>query len=163
MKKTVFWIQLALALAAVFGLLAIVQGMLVTERSTASAYATEICTLEELDPALVAQGKETYAQHCAACHGAQLEGAPDWQTPLEDGSHRPLPLNSAAHAWQHSDSALLRTITEGRNAGKLSSMPAFGETLSQQEIRSLVEFLKSSWGETERVQQQLLNDRNQNQ
>lgn len=159
MKMPAFWVQLALALAAVIGLLAVVQGMLMTQRNTASAYATEVCTLEELDPELVEQGQGLYSSNCAACHGAALEGAQAWQTPLEDGSHRPPPLNSNAHAWQHSDSSLLRTITEGRNAGKLSFMPAFGETLDKQEIRALVEFLKSTWGEDERVQQQLLNDR----
>jgi len=38
------------------------------------------------DPDRVARGAVLYAQHCAACHGANLEGAPDWKKRLLDGS-----------------------------------------------------------------------------
>jgi mono/diheme cytochrome c family protein len=156
MKGISFWLQLILALVAVVSVLAIVQGMFSRQRAIASARATELCLVEALDEALVASGRDVYAAHCAECHGANLEGHPNWQTPLEDGSHHPLPLNNNAHAYQHSDTALLYTIKEGRNAGKLSAMPAFGSQLSEDDIRAVVEFLKSNWGTNERIQQQQL-------
>ena len=31
------------------------------------------------------RGAALYAQHCASCHGARLEGQPDWQTAGADG------------------------------------------------------------------------------
>jgi mono/diheme cytochrome c family protein len=152
-----FWAQLALALVGVFSLLAIIQGMAQARREVASAYATALCQLETLDPILIDEGQRVYNEHCAACHGAELQGAEGWEIALEDGSHRPLPLNNAAHAWQHSDSGLIKTIQLGRNAGKLSAMPAFGDKLSEREIRAVVEFIKNNWGVSERTQQQILN------
>src|SRR5437762_1151153 len=47
------------------------------------------------DPALVARGKAAYDQHCASCHGAKLEGQPNWRKPpcpdlarIEPGARR---------------------------------------------------------------------------
>ena len=40
------------------------------------------------DPSLVSAGKTVYASYCAACHGAQLEGQPDWRRPGPDGTCR---------------------------------------------------------------------------
>jgi mono/diheme cytochrome c family protein len=37
------------------------------------------------DPKLVTRGKMIYAEHCASCHGANLEGQPDWQHRLPNG------------------------------------------------------------------------------
>ena len=34
------------------------------------------------DQAVIALGQRLYAENCASCHGADLEGQPDWQTPL---------------------------------------------------------------------------------
>ena len=31
------------------------------------------------DPAEVARGAELYAENCASCHGAELEGEPNWR------------------------------------------------------------------------------------
>ena len=33
----------------------------------------------------LAAGAALYAQHCAACHGTELEGQPDWRSPGPDG------------------------------------------------------------------------------
>lgn len=72
---------------AVFSILAIVQGILTSRRQTAAAFqATQICTTIELDPDLIQAGNIIYTENCAACHGANLQGAPDWETPNEDGS-----------------------------------------------------------------------------
>ncbi|MGR3200120.1 MAG: c-type cytochrome, partial [Paracoccus sp. (in: a-proteobacteria)] len=39
------------------------------------------------DQAVIALGQRLYAENCASCHGADLEGQPDWQTPLENGRY----------------------------------------------------------------------------
>ena len=39
------------------------------------------------DPELVALGSGVYDQHCAACHGRELEGEPDWRRRKADGTH----------------------------------------------------------------------------
>ena len=36
-------------------------------------------------PGLVARGRVIYADHCASCHGANLEGQPNWRTRLANG------------------------------------------------------------------------------
>ena len=33
----------------------------------------------------LAFGKAVYDQHCASCHGAKLEGQPNWRKPLPNG------------------------------------------------------------------------------
>ena len=155
--KLNFTTQLILALVGVFSVLAIVQGILMTTRAQQIAQAEEVVCNVELDPALIEQGQVVYAQNCAACHGQELQGASNWETQHEDGSWPPPPLNSAAHAWQHSDSSIVSTITSGRSAGKTNPMPAFGEILSESEIRAVIEFIKSNWGANELNQQDLLN------
>ena len=37
------------------------------------------------DAAQLALGRTVYAEHCGACHGAKLEGQPNWQEPLPYG------------------------------------------------------------------------------
>ncbi len=41
--------------------------------------------LQPDDATVVARGKAVYVSHCAACHGANLEGQADWRTPLPSG------------------------------------------------------------------------------
>jgi mono/diheme cytochrome c family protein len=36
-------------------------------------------------PARISAGRVVYETHCAACHGAQLEGQPNWQVRLPNG------------------------------------------------------------------------------
>lgn len=47
------------------------------------------------DTALVASGSALYGEHCAACHGAELEGALDWQEAFDDGT-LPAPPHDAS-------------------------------------------------------------------
>jgi cytochrome c5 len=46
------------------------------------------------DPQLVA-GKRLYAANCAGCHGAELEGQPDWMKRLPNG-RLPAPPHAAS-------------------------------------------------------------------
>jgi mono/diheme cytochrome c family protein len=114
--------------------------------------------LPTLDPDTVALGRTVYTENCAVCHGANLEGHPDWKTPNEDGSYRPPPHDASGHTWHHPDSVLIETIRLGgsRLAGNLaglSNMPAFGEVLSDEEIAAVLTYIKSSWPAEERQYQ----------
>ncbi len=51
----------------------------------------------ELDDRDLANGKVLYGQHCASCHGAQLEGQPDWRRPDKDGILPAPPHDATGH------------------------------------------------------------------
>lgn len=106
----------------------------------------------EIDGALVTTGRDLYLQHCAACHGADLRGAPNWQTPNDDGSYPPPPHDSSGHTWHHSDAVLIDLILNG-SAFEQSRMPAFGDRLTGDDVIAILEYLKSEWGEAERAYQ----------
>jgi len=57
---------------------------------------TAVPPVPTLDADAVAQGQSLYAQHCAICHGAHLEGAPNWKEPLPDGAFPPPPTTAPA-------------------------------------------------------------------
>ncbi|MEW6568627.1 MAG: cytochrome c [Chloroflexota bacterium] len=111
---------------------------------------TAVPPLPTLDAARVARGGQHYTQNCASCHGASLEGAQDWREPLPDGSFPPPPHDSSGHTWHHPDDLLLRIMAEGGDPAYNSRMPAFGASLSPEEMSSILEFIKSSWGPEER-------------
>ncbi|MCB1335497.1 MAG: c-type cytochrome, partial [Roseivivax sp.] len=39
----------------------------------------------EVTSAQLARGAAVYAEACASCHGANLEGQPEWRSPGPDG------------------------------------------------------------------------------
>ena len=106
----------------------------------------------ELDLNLVAAGGDLYSRFCASCHGADLEGAPDWQVMNSDGSFPPPPQDSTGHTWHHGDDLLVELILEGSEFPQ-SRMPAFGDRLTEFEVLSILEFFKSTWGPQERAVQ----------
>ena len=101
----------------------------------------------------VALGEAVYADNCASCHGADLEGETDWKQQNEDGSFRSPPHTADGHTWHHADGVLIEAIKEGGtrfeglNIGGSSNMPAFGDTLTEEEITAVLAFIKSSWPE----------------
>ena len=93
-------------------------------------------------PPDLALGQKIYAQHCAACHGAKLEGQGDWRKPLPTGRMPAPPHDDSGHTWHHPDEVLFGITKHGLVApyappGYQSDMPAFGGTLSDGEIRKL--------------------------
>jgi mono/diheme cytochrome c family protein len=100
------------------------------------------------DAEQITLGRNLYDAHCASCHGANLEGQPNWQVPLPDGKMPAPPLNASGHAPHHADVELFRVVKEGAegvNPARPSDMPAFGNVLSDDEIRAVIDFIKSSW------------------
>jgi mono/diheme cytochrome c family protein len=99
-------------------------------------------------------GAALYARHCAACHGANLEGQPEWRSPKADGSYPAPPHDAEGHTWHHDDAMLTDYVARGGQAvldemgvSFRSAMPAFGETLTADEITAILDFIKSTWPE----------------
>jgi len=106
---------------------------------------TSVPPVPSLDPERVARGAELYATNCGACHGAELQGTSDWKRPLPDGSFPPPPHDSSGHTWHHPDGLLLEIIANGGDPALNSKMPAFHQSLTPDEMRSTLEFIKSKW------------------
>jgi mono/diheme cytochrome c family protein len=104
--------------------------------------------------ASIARGRQLYAEHCATCHGALLQGQPDWKSPLPSGRMPAPPHDESGHTWHHSDDVLLRIIRQGPaavvGAGYESDMPGFGEILSDGDILAVLAFIRGTWPERER-------------
>jgi len=124
-----------------------------------AALAAPVASAGQDDPATVARGAALYAANCAACHGAALEGQPDWQTQKADGSYPAPPHDASGHTWHHGDRLLRDYIRRGGAAalgeikGFTSGMPGFGETLSEAEIDDVLAFIRSHWPARERAYQ----------
>ena len=104
----------------------------------------------------VALGRTVYAENCASCHGANLEGQPDWKRRLDNGRMPAPPHDESGHTWHHSDKALFR-ITKGGLGAVVpdyeSDMPAFGSKLSDEEIAAVLAYIKSTWPDRPRAYQ----------
>jgi mono/diheme cytochrome c family protein len=98
---------------------------------------------------LVSEGETLYAQHCASCHGANLEGVPEWKTVQPDGKLLPPPHDSSGHTWHHPDDLLLSIIAEGGEPSN-SDMPAYADILTDEETVAILTTIKNSWGPEER-------------
>jgi mono/diheme cytochrome c family protein len=98
----------------------------------------------------LALGEKLYAQQCASCHGANLEGQPDWRKRLPNGRFPAPPHDASGHTWHHPDEVLFAITKHGlappyAPAGYESDMPAFGGKLSDQEIRAVLAYIESRW------------------
>jgi mono/diheme cytochrome c family protein len=114
---------------------------------------TAVPPLPTLNPDNVAQGAIVYTQSCAKCHGANLEGAPNWKQPLTDGSLPPPPHDASGHTWHHPDDLLINIVENGGIPPENSKMPAFKGQLNREQVVAVLEFIKSKWGREEREYQ----------
>lgn len=84
-------------------------------------------------------GAAIYNGQCLRCHGGRdgtggIAGAP--------------PHTDEGHTWHHSDLRLTAVIMRG--GGNRQAMPAFGDRLSAEEVRAVLAYLKTWWGEEQR-------------
>jgi mono/diheme cytochrome c family protein len=104
------------------------------------------------DPAEL--GSRVYQQSCAVCHGRAGEGQPNWQVRQPDGTYPAPPHDATGHTWHHGDGLLFRYVKYGGDSldipGFQSGMPAFGDQLSDEEIRAVINYLKTFWEEEQR-------------
>lgn len=111
------------------------------------------------------RGARLYAEHCASCHGARLEGQPDWQIADADGVLPAPPHDESGHTWHHDDDMLTDYIRRGGQAvlddldvAMTSGMPGFGATLSDGDIAAILAFIKSRWPPRIRASQEKRNE-----
>ena len=120
---------------------------------TASLIATSAFASHELDGRDIVSGQILYKEHCASCHGANLEGQPNWQSPNDDGTLPAPPHDETGHTWHH-DNQLLYEYTALGGEGALaargitnfkSGMPGFLEVISEDEIWEILAYIRSTW------------------
>ena len=110
------------------------------------------CEQSKPDHAQLALGQTLYVQHCAACHGARLEGQPEWRARLPNGRLPAPPHDDSGHTWHHTDEVLFGITKRGlvppyAPPGYKSDMPAFAGKLSDGEIRAVLAYIESHWSD----------------
>jgi peptide/nickel transport system substrate-binding protein len=113
----------------------------------------------------VALGQQVYESFCAGCHGANLEGQPDWQKRLPMGNFPAPPHDETGHTWHHPDQWLFDIVKDGGQRFAppryRSAMPAYRDMLSDEEIWAVLAFIKSHWPPSIRAEQARLTARGQ--
>ncbi len=121
--------------------------------------------IDPSDKQLVAEGKHIYDRDCASCHGAKLEGQPNWRMRQANGRLPAPPHDATGHTWHHADALLIEITKNGlvpgvtAPEGYVSDMPAYSATLSDQDIRAVLAYIKSSWPKHALAQQKVINQR----
>lgn len=100
-------------------------------------------------PTEVALGEVVYAENCAGCHGANLEGQPNWRQRNANGRLPAPPHNARGHTWHHDDETLFGITKLGTakftGLDIESDMPAYEDVLSDAEIWAVLAYIKSRW------------------
>lgn len=102
----------------------------------------------EGDTADILLGQRVYMEYCASCHGANLEGQPDWRTRRPDGRLPAPPHDATGHTWHHSTAQLIELTRKGVPGlvpGYESDMPAFEGVLTDAEIAAVIAYIASTW------------------
>jgi mono/diheme cytochrome c family protein len=102
------------------------------------------------DAERVALGAKVYAQHCAACHGTKLEGQPEWRKRMPNGRLPAPPHDESGHTWHHPDHVLFAIAKNGlvppyAPQDYASDMPVYRGVLRDEEIWSVLAYIKSHW------------------
>lgn len=106
--------------------------------------------LRDTDPEVVALGSDVYEANCASCHGADLEGQPNWRSPGDDGQLPAPPHDETGHTWHHDGETLFQLTKYGVGAliddpDYASNMPIYEGILTDEEIIAVLSYIKSTW------------------
>lgn len=86
-------------------------------------------------------GLEIHKKHCLRCHGEQGKGDGPGAKLLKT---KPADWTDKEKMSKLTDEELIKIIAKGGDAvGKSKLMPAFGEKLTEQEVRNIVAFIRS--------------------
>lgn len=119
-------------------------------------------TLQPDDLHVLVAGERVYRAHCASCHGAALEGQPNWRTPGPDGLLPAPPHDASGHTWHHPDEVLFAITKHGvAKAANLpdhkSAMPAYEGVLNDEEIIAVLSWIKAQWPPAVRAKHDQIN------
>ncbi|MDQ2736142.1 MAG: cytochrome c [Pseudomonadota bacterium] len=114
------------------------------------------------DPQVVKLGAKVYQARCAVCHGAHLEGQPNWRKTDATGRFPAPPHDASGHTWHHPDDLLFRITKYGvAKASDLkdydSAMPAFDGVMTDAEIIAVLSWIKAQWPPEIRKEQDEVN------
>ena len=113
--------------------------------STANAlkHAPILTADEQLSLSPPKRGDFLYETHCKACHGDR------------NGNGRTAgasPHNEKGHSWHHPDAQLIDWVLNGKF--RAEAMPQFKSTLTEEDVRAILLFIKSWWTPEQREIQQ---------
>ena len=122
----------------------------------------ELTMLKADDLKVVAAGELVYQAQCAVCHGAQLEGQPDWRQRDKAGMLAAPPHDASGHTWHHADDLLFEITKYGpavviNDPSYQSNMPVYDKVLSDEDIIAVLSYIKNSWPEEQRGWQEEVN------
>lgn len=123
-----------------------------------------IYSLMPNEPYIVELGKTIYVAQCASCHGANLEGEPNWRRPNADLTMPAPPHDGTGHTWHHTDEVLFRLTKYGlakylNQQNYKSNMPVYEDVLTDDEIRAVLSYIKSRWSKEIRERHDQINKR----
>lgn len=124
--------------------------------TAAQAVTPTLPPLPTLDSDEVVLGRQIYVEQCAACHGQNAEGQPNWKQPDSNGNMPAPPHDDSGHTWHHADGLLYEIIRDGfrdplKPPDSPLTMPAFGDKLNDAEIQAVIAYFKSLWSEESRL------------
>ena len=141
--KKVWWITGGVVLLGALGLAGVLTWRSGDDGATAAAR--------------LALGRQVYDEHCASCHGVELEGEAAWRTRRADGTLPAPPHDASGHTWHHPDQQLFAITKEGIAAfappGYKTTMEGYAGILSDEEIWAVLDYIKSRWPEDLRARQ----------
>ncbi|MFQ5466516.1 MAG: c-type cytochrome [Kiloniellaceae bacterium] len=93
---------------------------------------------------VVARGRQLFEEDCQPCHGVRGvgENPSDMYAKDEYGFIAP-PLDNSSHGWHHTDAGIMDTILNG--SPRNERMSAWRETLSRDDARAVIAYIKSLW------------------
>ena len=111
---------------------------------------------------VVKVGAQIYQENCAACHGDNLQGEPDWRTRKDTGRMPAPPHDETGHTWHHKDQLLFAITKYGlpklmNDPNFETDMPAYEDTLTDEEIVAVLSYIKSKWPEEIQKRHDLMN------
>ncbi|HHI94177.1 MAG TPA: cytochrome c [Gammaproteobacteria bacterium] len=115
------------------------------------------------------RGELVYQRFCSLCHGVNLEGQKNWRIRKPDGKLPAPPHDETGHTWHHADELLFGITKQGlvppyAPPDYKSDMPAWGNTLSDDDIWAVIAYIKSRWPEeTRKIQADINNEALQRQ
>ena len=94
-------------------------------------------------------GERVYRAECAACHGASLEGQPDWRSRNAAGRLPAPPHDASGHTWHHPMQVLFDITKFGvarfAGPGYVSDMPVYEGRLTDDEIWAVLAYIREQW------------------
>lgn len=106
-------------------------------------------------------GESHYYLYCAHCHGYNGEGQVGEiaENTLSLGMRTVPAHNADGSLWLYADQVIIRTIQQGvTNPLDQYPMPAFAQTLTEDDIRALLAFIKLWWTDDQRKYQARVTD-----